>query len=107
MFGLVRESRLRVSEHRVIALRIECASLEEKVLSLRSALDRSYQREEEQRAEAARLQAILIAHPIEPAEPAAKAPKAEESQPEPVRVLSALEVVQRATTHRNLHKVTK
>lgn len=105
MFGLVRARHLKAAQHREIALRIECARLEEKAISLKSALERSYQREEEQRGEASRLAAIIAAHPIDSAEPAGKAPKAEPSQPEPVRVLSAREVVERATQHRNLHKV--
>jgi hypothetical protein len=107
MFGLVRRSRLIEAEKRVVAVRLQTIRCEEAAQGLVRELAHERTLREAAEAERDRLQAILIAHPVEAAEPAAKAPKAESGQPEPVRVLSAREVVDRAMAHRNLHKVTK
>lgn len=103
MFGLVRRSRLLEAERRIVSLRVDLVRNETTKQDLLRAIDIEKRLREAAEAERDRLQAILTAHPVETS-PAVEAPKqAEPGPPEPIRVLSGIEVVQRAMNHRNAH----
>lgn len=124
MFGLTTRGRLeeaeaaarsarRIHEDMVKRLQAELDRAKERIWELMAdvrAADAGaeFQRDRAASAEAEvrRLTEILVAHPVEalpPAEKPSAAPDASGSVP---RVLSGLEVVARATTHRNIHQLT-
>lgn len=104
MFGLVRRSRLLEAEKQKLAVRVELLRSEERVIELRRELSAEKRLREAAEKEATRLSEILTAHPVEPSEPTPERPPADaEDHPLP-RVLTGLEVVTRATAHRNLHQ---
>jgi len=102
MFGLVKRARLLDAERRVVDIRLVALRAERAGEELMRELEIEKKLRASAEAERDRLQLILTAHPIEPAELApAKAPEPEPA--EPIRVLTGLEVVARATLHRNAH----
>ena len=104
MFGLVRAHRLEEARKREIALRLENVRLEERVLNLQAALARSTEREDELRAELKRLGTIIAENPIAASEPEKPKPAEEATEHPMPRMLTGLEVVSRATQHRNTHQ---
>ena len=102
MFGLVRRSRLIDAEKRVVSLRVDLVRRGNRVDALERELAVQTRLREAAEAERDRLQMILVSHPVEASNDPPAAPKAEPAAPEPIRMLSGLEVVQRATAHRNL-----
>lgn len=108
MFGLVRKSQLLSAEEKALEARVgkslqaaELAASKERVWELLAELKAAEARRDFAEAELRRLTDILVAHPIETPEPAAPAAQTAEEEPAFPRPLTAIEVVTRATAHRN------
>jgi len=111
MFGLVLRSRLLEAERRVVKLKLLLQTANEGQRSARTALsivesDLRAEKQLRQRAEAEveRLHKIIYEdrHDEGEAEPAQAKPAEQPSNDIP-RVLTGIEVVARATRHRNVH----
>lgn len=102
MLGLVRAPRLREAEKTIAALRAQLEAAKERNWELLADVKSAELLRAAAEAEAGRLAAILTTHP--PAEEAPPPAHRATAEPPPApRVLTGLEVVQRATMHRATH----